>query len=91
MKSDVKKLTNKHEQLNHSDEMKVLTHVQRTTGEWIQNTLMIEGCDAPFKYKRKQQYKSLVGQRVNVTYYREVENVAGFDLEVMTVVRIKRS
>jgi hypothetical protein len=50
---------------------------------------MIEGCDVPFKYKRKQQYKSLRGARVNITYYPTTEVVAGMDFEIMNVVRIK--
>lgn len=91
MKSDADHLINKHAQLIHSEQMKVVSHVQRSSGDWLLNTLMLEGYDVPFKYKRKKHYKSLVGQRVNLTYYREVEKVAGFELEVMTVVRIKRS
>ena len=68
---------------------KVTSHVQRQAGEWIINTLMIEGCDVPFKYKRKQKYKDIKGQRVNLTYYPDTETVAGIEMEVMTVVRIK--
>lgn len=67
----------------------VTSHVQRNEGDWIINTVMVEGCDAPFKFKRKRQYKNLKGARVNVTYYPAVEMVAGFELEVMNVVRIK--
>ena len=69
--------------------MKVTSHVQREVGDWILNTLMIEGCDAPFRYKRKQKYKNITGQRVNLTYYPDIENLAGMEMEVMTVVRIK--
>lgn len=68
---------------------KVTSHVQRTQDEWILNTVIIEGCDAPFKYKRKKQYKNLTGQRVNLTYYPAEETVAGLDFEFMKVVRIK--
>lgn len=91
MKSPVKKLLDKHQQLIHSEMMKVVSHVQRESGEWIINTLMLEGIDVPFKYKRKKQYKNLQGQRVNLTYYPATESVAGFDVEVMNVVRIKAS
>ena len=42
---------------------------------------MLEGVDVPFKYKRKQAYKSLVGARVNLTYYPCNETVAGIDGE----------
>lgn len=59
--------------------------------DWFINTIMIEGIDVPFKYKRKQPYKSLKGQRINITYYPHVENVAGFEIEVMNIVRIKVS
>lgn len=68
---------------------KVTSHVQRTQDEWILNTVIIEGCDAPFKYKRKKQYKNLTGQHVNLTYYPAEETVAGLDFEFMKVVRIK--
>ncbi len=52
---------------------------------------MIEGCDASFKYKRKKAYKNLTGQRVNLTYYVNYEKVAGIEMEIMKVVRLKRS
>jgi len=71
--------------------MKVDSHVQRESGDWTLNTLMIEGYDVPFKYKRKKLYKNLKGQRVNLTYYTDIENVAGMEVEVMNVVRIKVS
>jgi len=91
MKSPVDKLLKTHQKLNQSDMMKVESHVQRESGEWIINTLMIEGCKAPFKYKRKQHYKNIKGQRVNLTYYADVEKIAGMEIEVMNVVRIKIS
>jgi hypothetical protein len=90
MKSDPKKLVEKNQCLNHSDLLKVVSHIQREQGEWILHTLMIEGCDVPFKFKRKGKYLSLKGARVNITYYPEQETVAGINFEVMKVVRIKR-
>jgi hypothetical protein len=51
--------------------------------------VMIDGCDVPFKYKRKKRYRSLAGQRVNLTYYPSTEEVAGIEMEVMKVVRIR--
>ena len=69
--------------------VKVESHVQRDTKEWVVNTLMIEGCEVPFKFKRKQPYKNVEGQRVNLTYYPGKESVAGMEMEVMNVVRIK--
>ena len=90
MQSDPKKLVEKNRNLIHSELMKVVSHVQREQGEWIQHTLMVEGCDVPFKFKRKDNYQSLKGGRVNMTYYSEQEIVAGMAFEVMKVVRIKR-
>ncbi len=89
MQSSPDKLLTAHRQLVHSTMQKVVSHVQREAGEWVLNTLMIEGCDAPFRYRRKQLYRSLQGQRVNLTYYRSSETVAGMTLEVMKVVRVK--
>jgi hypothetical protein len=91
MKSEPEKLVKKHEKLTHSDMMKVTSHVQREAGEWMINTLMIEGYDVAFRYKRKQKYKNLKGQRVNLTYYPTTETIAGIQMEVMNVVRIKIS
>ena len=91
MKSPVDKLLKSHQQLTHSDMMKVVSHVQRESGEWFINTLMIEDVDIAFKYKRKKLYKNLKGQRVNLTYYPDTEEVAGFKIEIMKVVRIKVS
>ncbi|MDH3354357.1 MAG: hypothetical protein OEL79_03985 [Chromatiales bacterium] len=89
MDTSPEKLTKEHKDLVHSEMQKVISHVQRKDDEWIINTVMIEGCDAPFKFKRKKPYKDLKGQRVNMTYYPDVEVVAGFDLEIMSVVRIR--
>lgn len=86
---DVKKLLKSHQELTQTDNIKVVSHVQRESDEWFINTIMIEDVDVPFKYKRKKQYKTLVGQRVNITYYPAVENVAGFEMEIMNIVRIK--
>lgn len=89
MQSDPDKLLKKNRQLIHSEMQKVVSHVQRDTDDWVINTVMIEGCEVPFKFKRKQQYKNLKGARVNLTYYPSSEQVAGIPFEVMTVVRIK--
>jgi len=89
MKSDVNKLLKRHKELTHSDMQKVTSHVQRRTGDWIINTLMIEGCSSPFKFKRKDSYRDLKGARVNLTYYPDIETVSGFELEVMNVVRVR--
>lgn len=91
MKSEAEKLLKKHEKLNHLEMSRVVSHVQRESGEWFHNTLMIEGCDVPFKYKRKKRYQSTQGQRVNLTYYLSSEEVAGVEFEVMKVVRIRIS
>ena len=89
MKTELDKLLTKHQQLTHTDNRKVLSHVQRESGDWTINTLMVEGCEAPFKYKRKKQYRNLKGARVNLTYYPDTESVAGIPIEIMTVVRIR--
>lgn len=91
MKSDVKKLLKKNEQLNQLDSVKVASHVQREKGEWFVNTLMLEGYDVPFKYSRQKKYKNLQGASVNLTYYPKTENVAGMEFEYMKVIRIRRS
>ena len=91
MSKVVNKLLKSHQKLNHSENMKVVSHVQRDTKDWILNTLLIEGYDVPFKYKRKKMYKNIKGQRVNLTYYADKESVAGIDMEIMKVVRIKIS
>jgi hypothetical protein len=91
MPSDPDKLVKRHQQLTHSDMLKVTSHVQRNIDDWILNTIMVEGYEVPFKYKRKKKYKNLTGQRVNMTYYPDTEKVACFDVEIMKVVRIKVS
>lgn len=83
-----KKYLDQHPDLVHSENQKVTSHVQRKEGEWIVNTIMVEGHDVPFRYKRKKQYKNLEGARVNLTYYPHTESVAGIDFEVMNVVRV---
>lgn len=88
-KSDVEKLLSSHRNLTHSEGVRVVSHVQREEGDWYVNTLMFDGYDVPFKYKRKQPYKSLKGARVNVTYYPLSEELAGIEFEVMKVVRLK--
>ncbi len=91
MRPEADKLLAKHQNLNHLQNAKVSSHVQREEGEWLRHTLMIEGYDVPFVFKRKQAYTSLKGARVNLTYYRQVEQVAGLEFESMKVVRVKRS
>lgn len=88
-KSNAKKLMQLHEGLIHSEKMKVVSHVQREVAEGFMNTLMVDGCDVPFKYLRTQKYKSVVGQLVNLTYYPSIDFVAGMEFEMMKVVRIK--
>lgn len=93
MRSEPEKLLKKHQELIHSESVKVNSHVQRKEkdSDWIINTIMIEGWDVPFRFKRKKQFKNVKGARVNLTYYRDVENVGGMEMEVMTVVRVKLS
>ncbi len=91
MKSDPDELLEKNRKLIHSENKKVVSHVQRENGDWHLHTLMIEGTNIPFKFKRKQAYKSLKGARVNITYYPDEEKVAGMPFEIMKIVRIKRA
>ena len=88
MKTETEKLLEKHKELTNTDMAKVTSHVQRSLDDWILNTVMIEGYDVPFRYKRKKQYKSLNGQRVNMTYYPCTDFIAGMELEFMKVVKI---
>lgn len=91
MRDSAHKLVEKHPELLHLSSQKVVSHVQREEGEWFVNTLMLDGLDVPFKYKRKQPYKNLKGARVNVTYYPITEEVAGMAFEAMKVVRLRVS
>ncbi|KGK00970.1 hypothetical protein [Thalassotalea sp. ND16A] len=91
MTKDIKKLLHNHKDLIHSDDLKVVSHVQRQEDDWYINTIMIADIDVPFKYKRKQPYQSLKGSRLNLTYYRQVELIAGMEFEFMKVVRLKKS
>lgn len=84
------KLLAENEQLVHTAGVKVVSHTQREIGEWVQHTVMVDGYDVPFKFKRTKKYKSLQDQLVNLTYYPETETVAGFEMEIMKVVRVKR-
>ncbi len=89
----VEKLLKKNAQLNQLDLVKVVSHVQRQLDEedWVLNTLMLEGYDVPFQYRRKKMYRSLQAAPVNVTYYADAELVGGLEIEVMRVVRIRKS
>ena len=89
--TEIKKLLVKHQQLNQLDMAKVTSHVQREKDDWVLNTLLLEGYDVPFQYTRKKVYKSLVGGRVNLTFYPAPNSIAGVDFEIMKVVRIRRS
>jgi len=90
MKKDIaKNLLKKHDKLIHSENVSVVSHIQREQDDWFINTIMIKGCEAPFKYKRKKVYKSLTKQQVNITYYPTTESIAGFEIETMNIVRIK--
>ncbi|MGB1263496.1 MAG: hypothetical protein ACPG52_11335 [Cognaticolwellia sp.] len=90
-KTDAKALTDKHQELTHSEQQTVVSHVQREADDWFLNTIMLKGIDVPFKYRRKKRYKSLQNQQVNITYYPANEVVAGFEIEIMKIVRIKVS
>ena len=61
MKPGLRKLLKKHPDLVHSEMRKKLA---RTAGaaDWIVNTIMIEGCEVPFKYSRKSVIRFLQGK-----------------------------
>ncbi len=91
MKKDIEKLLARHGELTHSEMKKVESHGQRLTDGWFQNTLMIEGCDTPFRYKRRKRYRDLKNSRVDLTYYPATQTVAGIEMDIFKVVRIRRS
>lgn len=86
-----KKLLAEHDNLTHSTMQKVTSHVQRRDGDWILNTLMVEGQNIPFKYKRRRKYKSLQGARVDMVYYPDTETIARMDFPFMKVIKIALS
>jgi hypothetical protein len=90
MNSSADELLKKHPNLVHSEDMIVLSHTQRQEGDWYLNTLMLKGYDVPFKYKRTKKFRSLLDQKVNITYYPEEQVVAGFKLEIMQIIRLRR-
>ncbi|MCK8045402.1 hypothetical protein MSG37_10925 [Shewanella sp. 1CM18E] len=91
MKSNVDKMLVKHDQLIHSEGVKVCSHTQRMKDDWVLHTIMIDNCDTPFTFKRTKKYKSLSGASVNMTYYADKQGIAGFEMDIFKVVRIKRS
>ncbi|MGZ9898290.1 hypothetical protein [Shewanella gaetbuli] len=91
MNTDSDELLKKHSNLIHSEDLTVESHTQREQGEWFLQTLMIKGYDVPFKYRRNKKFKNLTCHKVNLTYYPREESVAGFKIETMQVVRIRRA
>jgi len=83
-------LLKRHGDLVQTEGVTVVSHIQRQVGEWVVQTLMIKDCDVPFKYKRPQRFKSLLDHKVNLIYYPAKEIVAGFEIEIMQVVRVRR-
>ena len=90
LEPELAKLLQKHPELTQSSSQKVTSHVQREEDDWIVHTLLIEGTDVPFYFKRKKRYKSLHGARVNITYYPDPTEIAGMEFERFKIVRIKR-
>ena len=86
----IKTLLANHEALTHSTMKKVASHVQRQKDGWFINTVLIEGHDIPFKYKRKKRYQSLQGSYVDLIYYPSTETIAGIEFDYMKVVKISR-
>lgn len=90
MATEPKKLVKKPDPMIQSDGLKVISHVQRKQQEWILHTLMCEGIDVPFKFKRPKKYQNLKGAKVNLSYYPATEIIAGMEMEIMKVSRITR-
>jgi len=86
-----KKLLAENDQLIHTAMKKVSSHRQRRDGDWILNTILIEGSEVPFKYKRRKKYKSLEGACVDIIYYPDKEIIARMEFEFMKVVKINLS
>lgn len=91
MVKETDKLLKEHDKLNQLDDAKVTSHVQRKQEDWFLNTLLLDGYDVPFRYRRRKRYKNLEGARVNLTYYSEVTEVGGIGLETMKIVRLRRA
>lgn len=92
MHTNPDKLIKKHNKLTHTDLLKVVSHTQREKDNWFINSIMVEGIEVPFKFKRKERYRTLhKGQRVNLTYYPQIDKIAGLEFEYMKIVRIKTS
>lgn len=87
----IKKFLAENDKLIHSTMLKITSHVQRQKDNWILNTVLVDGIEVPFKYKRQKKYKSLQGARVDIIYYPDTENIAGINFEYMKVVKINIS
>jgi hypothetical protein len=87
--SDVDRLLARHPDLVHMPGLRVSSHVQRKADGWMLNTVMVDGYSLPFRFKRRKTYRDLAGSRVNLTGYLSTESVAGIEIEVMKVVRIR--
>jgi hypothetical protein len=87
----LKNLLIENQNLIYTCMQKVESHVQRQQDNWILNTVLINGYDVPFKYKRQRMYRSLKGLRVDLIYYASSEKIAGIDFEMMNVIKINRS
>lgn len=85
-----KQLLAENDQLVHATMQTVRSHVQRREGDWILNTVMLEGQEVPYKYKRRKKHPSLRGARVDVIFYPDVEVIARMQFDCMRVIRIQR-
>jgi hypothetical protein len=48
MQTEPEKLLKQHAKLVHTGMLKVTSHVQRDEGDWIVNTLLVEGYEVSF-------------------------------------------
>jgi hypothetical protein len=88
---EVKKQPKEDPQLIHLEGARVLSHRQLKKNDIVLNTLMLEGHEVPFQFRRKTAFRSLMGARVNITYHPETRTVGGEKLETMKVVKIRRA
>lgn len=56
---EAKQLIEQHQKLVHTDNIKVISHVQRELDDWFVNTLMLENIEVPLNINEKSYTKAL--------------------------------
>jgi len=88
---DVKKQTKDDPQLIHLEGARVVSHRQLKKNDSVLNTLVLEGHDVPFQFRRKTAFRSLLGARVNLSYYPESRTAGDKTFKTMRIVKIRRA